>query len=289
MLAASVVFVAMTSLVKYLGDDYAPQVQNLYRQGAALIGVLPFILRDPSGVLPVRRMGLIVMRTFCGTIGVILTFYSYQEMPLAEANALSFTRALWVTLLAALVLKETLGIHRIAALLIGFGGVILLLRPGAHFHLGLPQAAALAATLLLALSITGMKSMTRDFRPISVLAWSALLGTLISIPASIPVWRWPSPADFALLALMGGLGVFNQFFFIRGMAACDAAAMAPLDYSRLVLSVGAGYLLFSEVPDALALAGAGVIVVSTLYITIRELHLARQARRAAAITPDAAV
>jgi drug/metabolite transporter (DMT)-like permease len=281
MLAASVVFVAMTSLVKYLGDDYAPQVQNLYRQSAALLAVLPFVIRDPAGVLPVRRMGVILMRAFCGTVGVMLTFYSYQKMPMAEANALSFTRPLWVTLLAALVLKETLGFHRIAGLLIGFGGVLLLLRPGVHSHIGLGQAAALGATLLLALSITGMKSMTRDFRPISVLAWSSVLGVLISIPASIPVWRWPSPGDFALLALMGVLGSINQFFYIRGMAVGDAAAMAPLDYSRLVLSVGAGFLLFSEVPDLLALAGAGVIVAATLFITFRELHLARQARREA--------
>lgn len=287
MLASAVTFVAMTTLVKYLGRDYSPQLQNVYRQGASLLGVLPFIIRSPS-LLATRRFGVILFRALCSTVGVTLMFYSYQKLPMADANALSFTRPLWVTLLAALVLREVLGPHRIAAVAAGFIGVLVLLRPGLHgMTMGAPQMAALGSAFLLALSITGMKSLSRDLSPLALLSWSAILGVVLSVPLAVPGWRWPAPTDLALLMLMGVLALFNQMFFIRGMSVGDAAAMAPLDYVRLVLSVAFGFLLFRELPDVAVLAGAAVIVASTLYITLREVRLARQARAAARAAPDA--
>lgn len=279
MLASSVTFVAMTTLIKYLGQDYPAQVQNFYRQLASFLVVAPFILRAPVRTLRTNRLRTLLFRAVTGAAGMILMFYSYQRLPMADANALSFTRPLWVTLLAALVLRETLGPHRIGAVLAGFAGVIIILRPGGHhMDYGWPQAAALISSFLLALSITGMKSLTRDLSAFSVLAWSAILGLLISLPLALPVWRWPSPEDLLLLFLMGAMGVINQSVFIKGMSVGDAAAMAPLDYVRLVLSVGAGFFLFAEVPDLATLAGALVIVASTLYITVREVRLGRKKR-----------
>lgn len=281
MLLSSVTFVSMTTLIKYLGSDYPAPLQNFYRQLAALAFVSPYMLRYPR-TMRTSRIGALLFRAATSAVGMILMFYSYQALPLADANALSFTRPLWVTLLAAVVLRETLGLHRIAAVLVGFVGVIIMLRPGGH-HLayGWPQAAALLSSFFLALAITGMKSLTRELPAFAVMAWSALLGVFISLPAALPVWRWPGSADLALLTLMGALGAVNQIVFIKGMAVGDAAAMAPLDYSRLILSVAVGFLLFSETPDLVTLGGAAVIVASTLYITVREVSLARKARAAA--------
>lgn len=289
MLASSVSFVAMTTLIKYLGSDYPAQLQNFYRQLASFLVVAPFILRAPVRTLRTSRMPTLLFRAATGAVGMILMFYSYQRLPMADANALSFTRPLWVTLLAAVVLRETLGPHRIAAVLAGFIGVIIILRPGGH-HIayGWPQAAALISSFLLALSITGMKSLTRDHSAFTVLAWSAILGLLLSLPLALPVWRWPSPGDLMLLFLMGAMGVINQAVFIKGMSVGDAAAMAPLDYIRLVMSVGVGFFMFAEVPDLITMAGALVIVVSTLYITFREVSLGRKRRAAERATADGA-
>jgi drug/metabolite transporter (DMT)-like permease len=289
MLLSSVTFVAMTTLIKYLGEDYPPALQNFYRQFASVLVILPFLMRDPVRTLRTNRPGALLTRAVTGTLGMILMFYSYQRLPMADANALSFTRPLWVTLLAALILRETLGPHRIAAVAVGFAGVLIILRPGGeHMAYGLPQAAALGSSLLLAFSITGMKSLTRDHSAFSVLAWSALLGLLMSVPFAIAVWRWPSPGDLVLLFMMGAMGVINQTVFIRGMSVGDAAAMAPLDYTRLLLSIASGFLLFSEVPDLMTLAGALVIVVSTLYMTVREVRMARRERAEARAAPPVA-
>jgi drug/metabolite transporter (DMT)-like permease len=109
------------------------------------------------------------------------------------------------------------------------------------------------------------------------------MGELLSLPFALADWRWPSPGDLIPLFLIGLLSAANQLLFIKGMAVGEAAVLAPVDYARLVLSVVAGLLVFGEWPDAFTWIGAGVIVVSTLYITIREI----QSKRARTLAIDA--
>lgn len=284
MVLSAVSFVAMTSVVKHLGQDYPAVLQNLYRQSASLLFVLPFILRAPRKTLASTRMPLLLFRAGCSMVGMTLQLYSFQTLPLAQANALSFTRPLWIVPLAALVLREAVGLSSVAAVLLGFGGVLLMLTPWDQSRgFGLPEAAALGAAFVLALSITGMKSLTRDHSPLTVLAWSTILGVLFNLPGALLVWRWPSPGDLGLLALMGVFSAINQATFIKGMSVGDAAVMAPLDYTRLLFAVLAGFVLFGEVPAALTVAGAVVVVAATLSITWREQHLAKRAKLTAAL------
>jgi drug/metabolite transporter (DMT)-like permease len=207
----------------------------------------------------------------------MLSLYAFQEMPLADANALSFTRTLWLVPLAALVLREKVGPLRIGAAIVGFAGVMVMLRPGVGggFALGLPALAMLGSAFLFSLTVTGMKVMTRDHSPTVLLVWAASLGFVFAIPGAFFAWRWPGPLDLLLLALMGALGTATQACYIKGMQLGDAAAMAPVDYTRLVFAAAAGFLLFHEVPSLWTLAGAGIVVASTLFITWREQQLAR--------------
>jgi drug/metabolite transporter (DMT)-like permease len=100
-----------------------------------------------------------------------------------------------------------------------------------------------------------------------------VLGFVLSIPAAIFVWRTPTANDFWLLIAMGVLGTITQACYIKGMAEGDAAVMAPVDYTRLVFAIVLGYALFREVPSAMTMAGAAIIIGSTLYITLRESRL----------------
>ena len=285
-LMSGVTFVAMTTLVKHLSGDYPSHVQNFYRQTGSLIVAIPFLLRSPGQVLFVPRstMPALFMRSLLATIGMILLLYSYEAMPMAEANALSFTRPLWVVLLAVLFLRETIGPSRIAAVLMGFVGVVVIMRPwGTDVAIGWPHVAALFSALCLAGTITGVKSLTKNLSASSILVWSSIMGELLSLPFALADWRWPSPGDLIPLFLIGLLSAANQLLFIKGMAVGEAAVLAPVDYARLVLSVVAGLLVFGEWPDAFTWIGAGVIVVSTLYITIREI----QSKRAKTLAIDA--
>jgi drug/metabolite transporter (DMT)-like permease len=282
MLLSAVTFTAMTSLIKFLGADYPASLQAFYRQAAGLVILLPWILRNPVRAFATTRPGILIFRSGAGTVGMILQFYAFQKMPLADANALSFTRTLWLVPMAAFMLRETVGLNRIVAALVGFAGVLLMVRPSGNGGLGLPQIAMLSSSLLFAFTVTGMKALTKDHPPSTLLYWSAALGFLFALPLGLLAWRWPTPRDLILLCLMGAIATINQACYIKGMQAGDAAAMAPMDYTRLVFSAAVGFFVFSEVPQPLTLLGAGVVIASTLYITWREHVIVTRARQSAA-------
>lgn len=273
MLASAIAFTVMTLLIKFLGEEYSPSLQAFYRQLFGLLVMIPIILRNPRATFRTTRPGILVFRALAGTIGMILAFYSYQKMPLADANALSFTRTLWLVPLAYFVLKEPVGPRRIAATVVGFLGALLMLQPAAQGEMGLPAIAALVASLLIALTVTGMKVMTRDHTTTTLMAWSAVLGFVLAIPLALLNWRWPTGIDLALLAAMGVLGLITQWCYMKGMAEGDAAVMAPIDYTRLIFACLFGYAIFGDIPNTLTMCGAAIIIAATLYITWRESQL----------------
>lgn len=273
MLASAVSFTLMTLLIKLLGRDYPAALQTLYRQLAGVLVLLPVILRDPRAAFHTTRLGILLFRGVAGTVGMVLAFYAYQKLPLADANALSFTRTLWLVPLAAFVLKEHVGPRRISATLAGFGGALLMLQPSAHPNLGWPAAAAVASAFLFAFTVTGMKIMTRDHTTLTLMSWSTVLGFVLAIPPAVFVWRVPPLGDVALLGAMGVLGTITQACYIKGMAEGDAAVMAPMDYSRLIFAIVFGYVIFGEVPNSMTMLGTSIVIASTLYITVREARL----------------
>jgi drug/metabolite transporter (DMT)-like permease len=181
--------------------------------------------------------------------------------------------------LAYFVLKEPVGPARIGAAVVGFLGVLLMTgvaTGGGGEAFGLPHMTALGAAFLFALTVTGLKTITPDHTPLQILVWSASLGLIFSLPPAMFSWAWPSLPDFLLLSLMGVIGIFTQYCYTRGMQVGDAGAMAPMDYIRLVFAALAGFLLFQELPMMHTLAGAAVVVGSTLFITWREHVVARR-------------
>jgi len=273
MLGSALAFTFMTTLIKYLGDDYSPALQTFYRQVAGCVVLLPIIARDPVKALRTNRPGILLYRAFVGTLSIVLAFYAYQELPLAEANALSFTRTLWIVPLAVLILREPIGPWRLGATLVGFCGVLLILQPTLLSDGGLPALAALASAALFATTITGVKIMTRDTSVLAITTWGALLGLVLSAPLAVMEWRWPTWPDLALLAAMGVGGLIAQVCYVKGMSIGDAVAMAPIDYTRLLFALVVGFVLFQDVPNGVAMAGAAVVIASTLFITFREARL----------------
>ena len=278
MLLSAMAFTLMTMLVKSLGGGYPAALQAFYRQAAGLLVLAPVIVRDPMGAFRTTRPGILIFRSSAGVIGLIMSLYAYQKMPLADANALSFTRTLWLVPLAMFVLKEKVGLVRISATIVGFGGAMIMIRPTAATAFSFPALAALGSAFLFSLTITGMKVMTRDHSPFTLLVYAAVLGLVFAIPPACFVWRWPHPIDLLLLVIMGVLGVVTQACYIKGMQIGEAGAMAPIDYTRLVFSAAVGFFAFSEVPKLTTWIGAGIVIASTLYITWREHVLVSRAR-----------
>jgi drug/metabolite transporter (DMT)-like permease len=268
-LLSAVCFTTMTVLIRRL-SAYSSPVQAFYGNVAILCVMTPVILCAPRRVLLVNRLGLTVFRSACSVCGVMLYYYAYQKMPLAEANALSFTRALWIAPLAAVLLRERVGLSRWLALAVGFSGVLLIARPSIATPVGWPHLAALLSALLLAMGATGVKMLTRDQGTATILSWTAVLGVLFSAIPAFVVWRWPTLPDLALLVALGFASLAAQLTYIRGMAIGDATALAPVDYSRLVFAVGVGFLLYRETPSLMTVIGTAVIVVATLFVVLQD-------------------
>jgi len=278
MLASGLTYSLAMALVKLLGDDYSSATQNMVRQGLGFVILLPFILRSPRMAFTMRRPAIMLARCAATSVSIILAFNSFHALGLAEANALSFTRALFLVPLAALLLGESMDRHKALATAAGFGGVLIILAPGSpHSLIGWPAAQGLLAALLVSWSIISVKSMTRDHSDLALLTWSTLLGGLFTAPFALMSWRTPTLEDTALLGLMGLLGVVTQACYIRGMALGEAGLMAPLDYVRILFTTLLGYVMFSELPTGNSYAGIAVIIATALYVTMhgRRRDLAR--------------
>jgi drug/metabolite transporter (DMT)-like permease len=196
---------------------------------------------------------------------------------LATATAVNFTAPLFATLAAALVLHEDVRLRRWSAVVIGFVGVLVIMRPGsarldANLFLLLLSAATAAMN-----NIT-VKFLARTEPPSRIVAFFMIYLTPLSLIPALFVWQWPAPSTFGALIGLGGLGTIAHFSVARALAAADASACAPFEFARLPFAALIGFLCFGEVTDVWTWVGAAIIAVSSIYVAYREARLARLGR-----------
>ncbi|WP_375208583.1 DMT family transporter [Hyphomonas jannaschiana] len=283
MTASGLVFTVFLTLSKVQSAEYDPGFLAFFRSFIALILTLPVIVQQGWGIMRIHQPGMVLLRSLFGTMGFIFGFYAVSAqfgLPLSEFNAISFSRAMFITVLAAVLLKETVGWHRWGATLAGFIGVLIMTQPQAGVSLG--TLLALAAAFCMAGAITLVKLLSRRHRPVTLLIWANLLSSAMLLPLAI--WKMPevmpSWQDWALITLMGGCGVAGQYFYIRGMAIGDASFLSPIDYLRLPMAATVDWFLFKALPGPWTWAGTAIIIGATAYITLRERHVRRRARGA---------
>ena len=283
MTASGVVFTAFLTLSKLQSAHYDPGFLAFFRSFIALILTLPVILQQGWTILRIHQPGMVILRSLFGTMGFIFSFYAVSAqfgLPLSEFNAISFSRAMFITVLAALLLKEQVGWHRWGATLAGFVGVLIMTQPQAGVSLG--TLLALAAAFCMAGAITLVKLLSRRHRPVTLLIWANFLSSTMLLPLAI--WKMPevmpSLQDWMLITLMGGCGVAGQYFYIRGMAIGDASFLSPIDYLRLPMAALVDWVLFHALPGPWTWLGTAIIIGATAYITLREQRLRRQAKAA---------
>ncbi|MBA3053537.1 MAG: DMT family transporter [Sphingomonadales bacterium] len=265
-------------LIHWLGPGWPAPVQLFWRQASALLLLSPLIIRAGSGAFRTKTWKIVLFRSVCAMLGLGTWIYASTHLPLATATTLSFTRPLWIVILARLLLGEQVSLIKWGAVGLGFCGVLVMVQPGASGGAALAQGAAIASSLLFAMSFVSIKSMAADNNPLVIMVWSCLLGVLFSAPPAALMWRVPSPGDALVL---GGLGLASLAAFacmLKAMSFSGAAALMPMDYLRLPLITVVGIVLFNEHPGVAALGGAGLIVLSALATAIGD----RKARQATA-------
>lgn len=273
-LAAAVGFSVMSGLAKHLGGTLDSFQIAFFRAAVGTCVLLPIALRAGPAVFRTHAPMLHVLRGASGMVAMLSGFYAVTHLPLATATAISFTKPLFMIPLAMLVLGEKVRWRRWSATALGFLGVLIILRP-----FGGPvdpaMFIAMAGALGIAVTVAVLKRMPPQEKTLTILVYFAVLSTVLTaIPAAF-VWRTPTGQEFALLVLMGMVGVTSQAMVVRGFRIGEATALSPLDYTRLLFASTIGVLFFAEIPDIWTAIGAGVIIASTVYIARRDARLGK--------------
>lgn len=275
MLLAVCTLTGMFAVAKHLVTTLPVEEVSMFRMAMALLFYIPWLIRYGFGALATARPFAHFWRAFFGATSLLCGIYAINELLLADATVLLFTIPLWSILLAALVLGERVRIRRSIATVVGFAGVVLIVQPQG----GVEPAAliALLGAILASCAITTMKNLTRTEPSDRIVFYFLFYGTLLlAIPAAL-VFRMPTPLEWGWLVLLGFFGSSGQYFLTRAYAAGEMTIVAPLDFLRVIVAGVLGYVLFEEIPDAWAFAGAAVVVSACAYIVRREAMLRKSA------------
>jgi drug/metabolite transporter (DMT)-like permease len=281
MICAAASFTIMTALVRKMAGEIHPFEIGFVRVVTNLVLMLPFAFRARSGLFQSTNHKAYALRGVIGFAFVMTYFPGAGMISVPESQALIFTSPLWATLLAVLFLGEVLRLRRTLALLVGFAGALIILRPG-FAEISLGAILVLIAALANASSNVIVRHTTQSDHPDKVVLFLMLYVTpMMAIPAFL-VWETPTWEQLAYMIAIGVFATFNQRFLSRAFQAAPATAVLPFDFFRLPFAALIGYLVFAELPDGWVWIGGGVIFASSVYIAHREAVAHRRRRDAAA-------
>lgn len=269
-LLAFAIFSTHDVIVKILGGSYSP-VQIVFF--SVLFGfpwVTLMLIRDESsGNLRPRHPWWTALRTLATTATGISAFYAFSVLPLAQVYAILFAAPLLITLLSIPILGEQVRLRRWIAVLIGLGGVLVVLRPGAE-PLTLGHLAALVAAVGGALASIIVRKIGKDERSVVLLIFPMMTNFVI-MGAILPFVYRPMPVEhMGGIAVMSILALIASALVIAAYKAGEAVIVAPMQYSQIIWASLFGALMFEETLDSTTLLGAAIIIGSGLYIVLRE-------------------
>jgi drug/metabolite transporter (DMT)-like permease len=269
LLMGTLAFAANDILVKTLGQTMSPFQLAAFRYTIGFVIMLPVFLRMGVSGLKTSRPAIHGIRLIIACIAQVGVYTSVIYLPLADATALSFSRILFTTVIAVIVLREVVSGGRWAATFAGFVGVVIMVRPGGDIDPIALVAVAAACTFAIANVMIRMMSTTEP--PNRILFYYQAGGALVFLGPTIWLWQTPPDAASWLMTLaIGILTAVGMIGFIRGFAVGEASVIGPTEYFRLIFAAGFGFFIFGEIPDIWTVAGAAIIVVCTGFIARME-------------------
>ncbi|MBB4631274.1 DMT family transporter [Sphingosinicella soli] len=273
-LVAAVGFSAAWVFIRLASETIHPFALVFWRNIAGLMFILPLVLRDPAIASP-NRWKSHAVRSTSGVIGMFTMFYAVANAPMATVQAITFAAPIFATAGAALFLGETLRARRVGALLVGFAGILVVLRPGMQ-PLTPGIISAIIAAGSIAFSIIAIKRLVGLARPMAVVFWSFALPVLPTFFVALAFWTTPSGVAWLYILGIGAGTLIAQTATVRAFAIAEATAVMPYDFVRFGITVAIGALLFGEPADATTLIGGAIILGSAIYLAYREAVLARK-------------
>ena len=278
MLLTGILFVGVTVTVRYLGTSMNPVQAAFIRYCFGILMILPLLSRAGVFSLNPRRLGFHALRGLMHGGGVMLWFLAMSRIPIAEVTALGFTTPIFATLGAAVFLSERLKSYRVVAVVLGFIGALLILRPGLRV-IDIGALAQLGAAPLFACSYLMAKSATRRESSAMIVVLLSVFCTLILALPALLVWRTPTVEELILLALTALLATSGHYCMTRALKAADVSAVQPFTFLQLVWATILGLMLFDERPDLWIWLGGAVIVGSGTWMAHQDVRSIRRDRQ----------
>jgi drug/metabolite transporter (DMT)-like permease len=269
MLAGIAMFSFNDALGKWLLLDYSVGELLLIRSAAALVFLAPF-LRNAGieAFVTAPRPPLQIMRIALSALEVAMFFWAVSYLPLADAVTFYLAGPIYVTALSVVLLGEKVGWRRWSAVMVGFVGVVLALRPSAA-SLTLPALIALGGSIFFAIVMITTRMLRHTSEMVLI---SGQVGATLLFGIAFAPFRWVAPSlrDFLLLSLFGVVSIVALACVNRSLKLAPASVVVPYQYMMIVWAVVLGYAVFGDVPDLFTLAGAAIIIAAGLYIFWRE-------------------
>jgi drug/metabolite transporter (DMT)-like permease len=277
-MAAGMVLTVMAAIIKSLGARI-PVVEILFiRQVVMSLMLGPRIARDPRGAFATPNFRLHALRVGLSVLAMTTGFTAIVHLPMADAVAVSFSKSFFVTIFAMLILHEVVTRQRWTAVVLGFLGVVVMVRPsadGIDFYalLGLVSAASVGLIMVIIRKLAQREPLG------TVLTYQAVGVGLVLMPPALWLWVTPEPWEWALLVVIGVLSAIGQSMNFNAFRVGEATALASADYLRLVFATALGVAVFGEWPTVNALIGAALIIATTGFAMESERRHAARARR----------
>lgn len=285
MLLTGLMFVAVTGIVRYIGSDVPAAEAAFIRYAFGVLLMSPFLLKYFRRGMSRKSLGVFSLRGLVHALGVILWFYAMARIPIAEVTAIGYTSPIYIAIGAAIFFGEKLAARRIVAVLAGFVGAMIILRPGLQ-EISIGQMAQVLSAPLFAVSYLIAKGLSARESPTLVVAMLSVFVTIGIAPFAIWSWQTPSLHDVAWLALVACFATAGHFTMTKALAAAPLMVTQPVTFLQLVWATLLGALAFGEAVDGFVLLGGGVIIASVSFISYREWVVARATRTPPAVVAD---
>lgn len=263
-LCSTALFTLVGVIVRMLSDSLDVFQILLFRQLVFGALLLPAIIKNIDVLIRPTNLKLHSLRICGAFISLYCGFLTVSNIPFADATALGFTQVLFVALLSKAFLSEGLSGQRILAIVIGFIGVMMVVQPSftdadfGYTLIGLLSALGAAVAVLCVRKVALTES------KIALMAYQAIFVGFMALVPALLSWQWPTPTEFTLLIGVGVISSLAQWIGVTAYKYGQANVIANVEYGKMIYSIALGYLLFSEIPNWLALIGVSTIIFSAI-------------------------
>ncbi len=275
MILTGLFFVSVTGIVRYLGSSLPAMEMAFIRYAFGIILVAPALMPLVRAPLSFPRLRFFALRGFLHAFGVMLWFYAMARIPITEVTAIGYVAPIFVALGAAVFLGEKMQARRIASIVIGFIGALIILRPGFQ-EINSGQLAQLLNAPIFAASFLMAKKMTATEDSSIIVAMLTIFCTVALLPGAVYYWQTPTAHETLWLFLTAVSATCGHYTLTRAFKAAPLSVTQPLTFLQLVWAALIGVTLFGEAIDPYVILGGGIVVASVTYISHREAVASRQ-------------